>query len=320
MAALAIIDAGIGQQADAKPIGQLMKERALDMIDKAERKAKGELCVTGIPTGIPKLDAMGLLRPKIVTLVAGRPAMGKSAITLAIANGTNRAGAGVHVFQLEDGEEAYGDRALSLASGVNTMRMNSLELTRSDMASLMDAVNRGMDRKGWLVDSRSGITADEIVRCARRNAEANNTRVVVVDYVQILGALKGHDMQAKIAHAMDVFADAADRDNMSYLVGSQLNRECEKRDNKRPVLSDLAECGKLEQRSKCIMMLYRPAVYGDKYAQGQYAKAPRDGQRTGEVIHPTVMEILLRKNSQGETGTVMATWEPERMRITGDKE
>lgn len=320
MAAKAIAEATMGQPAEAKPIGQILKERALDMIDRAERKAKGELCVTGIPTGIPKLDSMGLLRPKIVTLVAGRPAMGKSAITLALANGVNRGGAGVHVFQLEDGEEAYGDRALSLASGVNTMRMSALELTRSDMASMLDAVNRGMKRTGWLVDSRSGISAEEIVRCVRREALTNKTRVVVVDYVQLLRGLKGQSRKDRIAEAMDTFADAADADNMAYLVGSQLNRDCEKRDDKRPVPNDLAECGELEQRSKCIMMLYRPAVYGDKYAQGQYQGRQRPGQRTGEQIPGSVMEILLRKNSQGETGTVMATWEPERMRITGDKE
>lgn len=318
-AALAIQEASIGTKHEARGIGDIVTDRILSLIDMAERKARGETCVTGISTGIERLDDMGMLKPGIVTLVAARPGMGKTALLLTIANGCNLAGAGVDVFNLEDGEGSYASRTISLGSGVNTVAMNALNLTRDNMASMLQMAERARLRTGWLVDSAAGLTASEIVRAVRVRAEKNGTKVVVIDYVQLV---KGEseagkrDKKTRIAEAMCIFAEAAKRDNMAYLVGSQLNRDCEKRDDKRPLASDTSGCGELEEMSKAILMIYRPAVYGDKYAHGQYANNPIEGQKTGGLIPGSVMEILVRKNNDGMTGTVVADWRPERMRIT----
>jgi replicative DNA helicase len=77
---------------------------------------------------------------------------------------------------------------------------------------------------------------------------------------------------------------------------AQLNRECEKRDDKRPLLSDLKASGAIEERAKCVVMLYRPAVYDEA--------APRD-----------VVELLIRKNNQGQTGIAFARWAGETIRM-----
>jgi replicative DNA helicase len=261
---------------------------------------------------------MGMLRPEIVTLVAARPGMGKTALLLTLANGVNKSGAGVHVVNLEDGEGSYARRTISLGSGVDTTNMSALSLTKSDMASMMQMAESARKRTGWVVDSTAGKTASEIVRDVRMSANDNGTRVVVVDYIQLI---KGEseagkrDKKTRLAEAMTIFAEAAKRDNMAYVVGSQLNRDCEKRDDKRPLASDTSGCGELEEMSKAILMIYRPAEYGDKYAKGQYKGKEYPGQTSGQPIPGNVMELLVRKNNDGLTGTVLVDWQPERMRI-----
>ncbi len=317
-AASAIKDAAIEDRGNARGIGDIVRDNILDLIDKAERKAKGEVCVTGIPTGIEKLDLMGMLKPEIVTLVAARPGMGKTALLLTLANGANRGGAGVHVINLEDGEASYARRTISLGSGVDTTDMTALSLTRSHMASMMQMAENARKRTGWIVDSTAGKTASGIVRDVRMQAVKNNTKVVIVDYIQLV---KGEteagrrDKKTRLAEAMTIFAEAAKRDGMAYVIGSQLNRDCEKREDKRPLPTDTSGCGELEEMSKAILMIYRPAVYGDRYAKDQYRGSERPGQRTGELIPESVMELLVRKNNDGLTGTVLCDWRPEKMRI-----
>jgi replicative DNA helicase len=187
------------------------------------------------------------------------------------------------------------------------------------MAKMMSAAEKANGRRGWLVDSSGGLTASEIVRSVRRSSMLNDTKLVVVDYVQLVRgeSMAGkRDKKTRIAEAMVIFAEAAKRDKMAYLVCSQLNRDCENRDNKRPFPSDMSGCGELEEMSKAIIMIYRPHVYGDKYEAGQYEGQERPGQKKGQAIPGSVMEILVRKNNQGLVGTVLADWRPERMRIS----
>ena len=102
---------------------------------------------------------------------------------------------------------------------------------------------------------------------------------------------------------MHVLADAALQDRIAYLVLAQLNRDCEKRDNKRPILSDLKQSGAIEERSKCVLMLYRPAVYREV----DKAKQPYPESR---------LEIIVRKNNQGQTGRAIAEWHGPTTRVS----
>ena len=315
-ASQAIVEATIGQRDSAKTVGRLVSDRYAELAELAQRKAEGRPCVVGITTGIEALDdVLGGIQRGIPTLLAARPGMGKSALALNITNAASMSGIGVHVFSLEDTASSYADRVLSLASGVNSRSIRAMELTRGQLTSVQEAGEKAARRKGWIVDDRSGVTASEIVRCVRRNAAENGTELVIVDYIQLLRGARGQGTREMLSDAINVLGDAAKRDNMAYLVLSQLNRQLEQRDNKRPALSDLKECGTLEERAKAVVMLYRPEEYGDKYAPGQYAGKQIEGQRTGEPIPAHVIEMLVRKNSQGETGAVLGTWIPEQMRI-----
>ena len=293
----------VEQQARADGIAELVKQRYRELYDLAQRKAKGEQGVTGVETGIFELDDMlGGLQRGICTVVAARPGMGKSAFGQTVADHVSgKLGLGVHVFSLEDTASAYTDRALSRESGVAAECIRTCTLEKYHLDRITAATQALYQRRGWIVDHRSAITAEEVVRSVRREVVRNKTQVVVVDYVQLLRAPPGFhapgDKTAVVDHAMNVLADASKQDNLVYLVMAQLNRECEKRDNKRPLLSDLKQSGAIEERAKAVLMLYRPAVYRE---------ADPD---TGQPFPETCMELLVRKNNHGRYGKVLAHWD-----------
>jgi replicative DNA helicase len=211
-------------------------------------------------------------------------------------------GIGCHVFSLEDTRAAYCDRVLSGESRVPAERIRSVDLHAGDLPKLAAGMERAGSAKGWLVDDRSGITASEIIRSVRRHIGENKTRLVMVDYIQLVRGERGQDPLERIGAAMDELANAAKQDGICYLVLAQLNRECEKREQKRPILSDLKSSGSLEERAKCVLLLYRPSVYAEK-------------QKDGVPFSETYAEIIVGKNNQGRTGVAKASFDGETIRI-----
>lgn len=285
------------QPDESARIGQLVRERFAELKDMADRKARGDAVLTGIPTGIQALDELvGGLQLGIATVVAGRPGMGKSAVGMALTDAITDSGNGVHVFSLEDTRSAYVDRAIGRQAQVSPERIRQLELQPGDLQSISGAMKHLDQREGWLVDDRSGITADEIVRSVRRARRRNGTRVVIVDYIQLVRGRYGMDTRERLNDAMETFAAAAKKDGMAYVVFSQLNRNCESRDDKRPQVRDLNESDRIGQIAKCVLLLYRPGEYFDE----------ADGD---------LLEIIVGKNNQGQTGTVEANWHGPTMRV-----
>ncbi len=300
------------QPAEAQTIGQLARQRAAQL----ERIASGAERGTGFPTGVANLDAiLGGWQPGILSIGSARPGMGKSSLGMSTADACSKAGHGVHVFSLEDTRAAYTDRALSRMSGVSSEDIracNSYDEGR--VAAVGDAMGTLLRRKGWLVDDRSGLTAEEVVRAVRRHARENGTKVVIVDYVQLLrwpaGSKGTHEA---ITANITTLADAAKRDGMAYVVLSQLNRQVEQRADKRPMLADLRESGSLEERAKCVVGLYRGSYYdggpveGVDYPEGQ--RCPTDEEYRAQAL------LLVLKNSNGRTGEVLANWHGPTTRI-----
>lgn len=310
MAALSRIDA---EQPDTTvPITEIIKRRFKKLDQIAADRISGARTMTGFPTGIAVLDErIGGVQAGIVSVIAARPAMGKSSLGLAISDGSSAAGFGVHTFSLEDAEDPYADRTLSRGSQVPAELMRNVQLSRGQMSEVLTATSKLRGRP-WLVDFRSGITADEIVRTVRRHRRKNGTRVVIVDYLQLIkrpaGMLRASTHEV-ITENLNVLADAAKHDDMAYVIMSQLNREVEKRQDKRPTKSDLRESGSIEERAKCIVGIYRGSYYGppvkgidwDPEWKG-HAYEPNAAEHAGQV------QLLIMKNSNGPEGTLYARW------------
>jgi replicative DNA helicase len=288
-----------------KHVGNITHARMKQLEQFARERASGIRTLTGHPTGVAKLDEkIGGWQPGIVSIVAARPGMGKSSLGLATADVASQT-IGVHLFSLEDTESSYADRVLSRKSGVAAERMRNSELERGDIPRITQAVMRANNQTRWLVDGRSGISATEIVRSVRRKLRDNGTKIVIVDYVQLVAAPRGTSRHEVLSEIVTTFADAAKQDNIAYVVMSQLNRELEKRTDKRPQLSDLRESGSLEERAKCVVALYRGSVYGPPQKGVDYASnEPMPTQREFDET----IQLLVLKNSNGRTGAIRARW------------
>lgn len=285
--AMAKLGAIQSEQVDsAKTVLEMAVTRAKDIHSRRKN-------VSGYTTGVKALDSiLGGLQPGIVTIAAGRPAMGKSAFAMGVTQANAADGNGVHVFSLEDTAAAYSDRILSRFSNVDVEHFRTgvaLEVrghwdrVRNAITGLQEA------RLPWVVDDRSGIDAVEIVRSVRRRMRENGTRVVVVDYLQLLKRQAGTPMHEHLSEQMQVFADAAKRDEMAYLVLSQLSRRVEQREDKVPMMSDLRESGGIEEKAKAIVALLRPYVYNENERED-------------------LIQLHVLKNNQGREGYAEATW------------
>lgn len=319
-AALKVLSGFDAEQPDAAtPVAVLTKKRMAQLEQIAADRESGARTMTGYPTGVAALDEqIGGVQAGIVTIVAARPGMGKSSFGLSIADGCSEAGFGVHLFSLEDTEEAYADRTISRTSGVPAEDMRNAKLTRGQCSEIAAAMYKLRGRR-WLIDGRSGITADEVVRSVRRHRKANDTRVVLVDYIQLVKRPQRMSPHEALGEIMTTLADAAKQDRLAYVVMSQLNRSLESRPDKRPQLSDLRESGSLEERAKCVIGLYRGSVYGDPVEgidwDPKSSRLERRYKPTPEQ-HAAQVQLNVLKNSNGRTGHVWATWNGQTTRIS----
>lgn len=266
---------------------------------------------TGIPSGIPALDEkLGGIQPGIVTLFAGRPAMGKSAVSLTIAKACADAGIGVHVFTLEDSEQSYADRIISRLGRIPAQEIRRGGVTRGMLDGITQIYTQ---KKKWLVDGNDPEGPEQLVRSVRAHARKNETRVVIVDYIQVVANALGGEERDAIKRCMQAFMLAAKRDNMAYVVLSQLNRQSEYRTDKRPSLADMHGSGAIEQFSKCVVGIFR---------EGYYLRTPADDkaftEATGRDAEQAkrAIELIVLKNNNGSTGTVTANWKGEFCEIT----
>ena len=310
----------------ATTMGVIVKRRIGQLVDLSERRARGETVMTGVPTGIPALDdKTGGYQPGIVTMIAARPGVGKSSVMLAACAAATAAKQGVHVFAFEDGVDSLADRAMAGASGVAANAIRALDLNRDEMGRLGSAMNLIASRKTWLVEEEPSLYVDDICAAILRSRVDNGTRLVVIDYVQLLKGpratrYRASDREQELSDIGTILMKFARDHDVAILLGSQLNRDCEKRDDKRPVKSDMRGSGSLEERAKAVIILYRGSMHGPAESGDEQTTNAR-----GESCAPylplddewaEVMELILDKNSNGPQGRIRAHWHGPTMRVS----
>lgn len=275
-------------------IGAAVKEALGEIVAIIDRKAAGESAVLGAPTGIPDLDEVLLgIQYGVVTVIAGRPSHGKSSLAAAICDEANAQGLGVHVFSIEDQRRAYALRMLSRHTNVSLERLRAGDVRGGgEMSAIMGGADRLCMRERWIIDDEAGLDGTQIALRVRKYKRENQTRVVVVDYAQLVNDREPNPVirVGKIAHQMQALAREED---VALILVSQLNRDCEKRDDKRPLLADLRQAGELEQCAEAVMFVYRDEMYYP------------DSDDAGTA------EILVRKNKNGRTGFARAAFQAE---------
>lgn len=322
-AAAAIAGVACKSESGARTIGQVVKSRVAQLDQILEARQRGEDAITGVPTGVAVLDRrLGGYQPGIVTIVAARPGMGKSSLMMAAADAASAAGYGVHVFAFEDAEESLADRAMARLSGVAATAIRAGDLQRGDMGKIGAALNTLSSRVRWRLEDRPSPYVDDIIRAVRRDAAEHKTKLAIVDYVQLLRGPRSRryraaDREQEIGDIGTEFMLASRDDGIAYLIGSQLNRECERREDKRPVVSDMRGSGTLEERAKCVVMLYRGCEYGPA-VEGRDERARPDGSTYLPLDDEWArqLELIVEKNSNGEKGRLFATFDGPTMRVS----
>lgn len=272
----------------------------------------------GLPMGVSRLaHVTGGFRTGVISVVAARPGMGKSSFGLAIAQANANAGHGVHVFTLEDSADMYSARYIAREAELPTDKLYSMQISREQNARVAMLKGRWhTSRPFWEIDESNPERPDELVRRVRAMATKNNTKIVIVDYLQIVASSveEARNEHEAITKCMHVFQQAAKRDDMAYVVMCQLNRNVESREDKRPQLSDMRASGSIEERAKLVLGLYRGAYYHEKpiagidYVEGRIA--PTEDEFKEQI------KVCILKNSNGPTGEVIANWRGEFCEIT----
>ncbi len=295
-------------------VGDIVKRRVKEYEELAAAKERGDVAMVGVPTGIATLDTFTGGYPRgDVSMIAARPAMGKTSMAMSAVDATTAAGYGAHVFSQEGGWRMQADKIVSRFSGVSVQRLRAGDLKSGDTAAIGNALMTAHMRKNWMIDDRAGLSAQEIIRSVRRYKAELKTRLVVIDYIQVIRRARGLDENAALDEIITAFSHAALADDIAYLVLCQLNRKVEDRVDKRPVKSDLRGSGALEERPRLIVSPYRGSYYYESPKRGIdfdcscFEGVPCHHAPSNQEFERLV-KVLVIKNNNGAEGFVDATW------------
>jgi replicative DNA helicase len=291
---------------------------ALDMAAKAFQR-DGNL--SGISTGLRDLDAkMGGLQHSDLIILAGRPGMGKTSLATNIAynvaqaykgelqaDGTMKAvnGGVVGFFSCEMSGEQLATRIIAERSGIPSSHIRRGGITEADFDKLRDC-SIELQSLPFYVDETGGISISQVMARARRLKRQKGLDLLVIDYIQLLAGSgkRGNDNRVQEITEITTSLKALAKElGVPIIALSQLSRQVENRDDKRPQLSDLRESGSIEQDADVVIFVYREEYY-------LAAKEPRPGTpehekwQTDMSLAHGKAEVIIGKQRHGPTGTV----------------
>ncbi len=315
---------GAGAQDSGDLIGSYdAVTRALLEIEEARRRHEtGRL--SGLTTGLRSLDRLTAgLHPGELTVLAGRPAMGKSALAAGIAHVNATLGHAVAFFSLEMTAAQISKRLLSLRTGIPFSRIRSGDLDDDEAQRLTNERER-MGRLPLAIDESRARTVSAIRSRARRFKRKNGLALIVIDYLQLMTG-SGRDRRQRWEEVGEMTRDLkmlAGEMACPVLALSQLSRALESRDDKRPQLSDLRESGSIEQDADNVIFVYREEEYlrNREPVRRENEKDPLFADRVlsweGRLAAAAgKADVIVAKQREGPTGTIKLDVDMARMRF-----
>ncbi len=303
-----------------KTFGQATR-LAIEMADRA-MKSGGHL--SGYTTGLEALNAkIGGLHDSDLVILAGRPAMGKTALATNIAfaaaarylrdkaDGVEESsGAGVAFFSLEMSADQLATRVLAEQSGVNSENLRMGKISQSEFNSLARAAGQ-LNELPLYIDDTPALTIAALRTRARRLKRQKGVGIIVVDYLQLLQGSAKASNENRVQEISEItrgLKTLAKELQVPVLALSQLSRAVENREDKRPQLADLRESGTIEQDADIVLFVYREEYYHalkqpDEEDVEKYAK----WKDRAEKLHG-LAEVIVAKQRHGSTGTVPLTF------------
>ncbi|WP_333825622.1 replicative DNA helicase, partial [Pinisolibacter sp.] len=277
--------------------------------------------LSGISTGIASLDArLGGLQRSDLVILAGRPAMGKTSLATNIAfniaaahraeeqpDGTMKTvdGGAVGFFSLEMSSEQLATRIISEQAEIPSNKIRRGDITDAEFEKLVGAAQTMQSIPLW-VDQTGGISIAQLAARARRLKRQRGLDVLIVDYLQLLtgSARKGDSRVQEITEITTGLKALAKELNVPIVALSQLSRQVENRDDKRPQLADLRESGSIEQDADVVMFVYREEYYlknqepQEKGTDVWFKWEEKFNRMRG------IAEVIVGKQRHGPTGSV----------------
>ncbi|HHL0689629.1 TPA: replicative DNA helicase [Streptococcus agalactiae] len=258
--------------------------------------------VTGLPTGFRDLDRITTgLHPDQLIILAARPAVGKTAFVLNIAqNVGTKQNRPVAIFSLEMGAESLVDRMLAAEGMVDSHSLRTGQLTDQDWNNVTIAQGALADAPIY-IDDTPGIKITEIRARSRKLSQEvdDGLGLIVIDYLQLISGTRPENRQQEVSEISRQLKILAKELKVPVIALSQLSRGVEQRQDKRPVLSDIRESGSIEQDADIVAFLYRDDYYR------------REGEEAEEIVEDNTVEVILEKNRAGARGTVKLMFQKE---------
>ena len=268
-------------------------ESCQQVLDAIMKRQNGDDQTGRLSTGFADLDHMlgGFGEGQMIVLAA-RPAIGKSALALNMAANAMKAGSGVLFVSLEMSHSELTERLLSSEASINGHDITAGTISEHQMFQLSQRAEDLSRNRLFYLDNKYSIA--DITAKARLAYRKHGVRFVVADYLQLVDAESKRGMlrEQAVSSVSRELKRLAMELKIPVLVLSQLNREVEKRDDKRPKLSDIRESGAIEQDANVVLFLHRPDAYDAEDRPGQ-------------------AELIIAKNRTGPTGMVPLTWRKE---------
>ena len=288
-------------------------KQTIEMARSAYRNEEG---IVGVPTGLTDLDSrLGGMHKQDLIIIAGRPSMGKTALATNIAfhaaKNIEKKGSKstVAFFSLEMSSEQLSTRILSEQARIRSNDIRTGKVSEKEFEQFIET-SKNIFELPLYIDETPAITIAAISNRSRRIKRLFGLELIVVDYIQLMksSGKKEYNRVQEISEITQGLKALAKELNVPVLALSQLSRQVEHRDNKKPQLSDLRESGSIEQDADVVMFVYREAYYLENKEPTLGSIEHAEWQQKMDEIS-RLADIMIGKQRHGPTGNVKVEYE-----------
>ena len=319
----------------------LFNEALKSAVDIIDQSYKRDGKIAGLPTGLKDLDKkLGGLHNSDLIIIAGRPSMGKTSLGTNIAfnsakkflqkvdelgNKTTIDGGKVAFFSLEMSSEQLATRVLAEQSQISGDKMRKAELTKEDFKKIAKVTSE-LENLNLIIDDNPILTIPSLRARARRLKRLHDIDIIIIDYLQLMSGSSNNRNDGRVQEISEItrgLKAIAKELNIPIIALSQLSRQVEQREDKRPQLSDLRESGTIEQDSDVVMFIFRESYYLERM---EPLKKPEELEEKYEMRHQrwrelcennhNTAEIIIAKQRHGPIGTIKAHFDPNFTRFS----
>ena len=284
--------------------------------------------LAGLATQLDDLDQkLGGLHPSDLLILAGRPSMGKTALATNIAFNVARSyrweptpegrktvnGGVVAFYSLEMSAEQLAMRILADASGVSSDKLRKGEIDAADFGKIRDAAVE-IGESPLFIDATGGLSMSKLAARARRlKRMEHGLDLIVVDYLQLITTGESNSQKNRVQEVSEItgaLKALAKELSVPILALSQLSRQVEQREDKRPQLSDLRESGSIEQDADCVMFVYRESYYLGRAEPREGSEEHLKWQEDMDRLKHQA-EVVIGKQRHGPIGIVKLSFDAD---------